>query len=104
MGPSTRPRAGRSVPLAGCPKRRFGVHASFRSLALGFSLGLVFPALWPASAQTPDGPKESPIQDNSFLIEEAYNQERHVVQHISTFSRMWNSKDWNYTFTQEWPA
>ena len=46
----------------------------------------------------------SPIQDNSFLVEEAYNQERGVVQHISSFSRMWNSKDWNYTFTQEWPA
>jgi hypothetical protein len=45
-----------------------------------------------------------PIQDNSFLIEEAYNQERGVVQHISTFSRMWNSKDWSYTFTQEWPG
>lgn len=44
------------------------------------------------------------IQDNSFLIEEAYNQERGVVQHISTFSRMWNSKDWSYTFTQEWPG
>ena len=26
---------------------------------------------------------EEPIQDNSFLIEEAYNQERGVVQHIS---------------------
>jgi len=44
------------------------------------------------------------IQDNSFLIEEAYNQERGVVQHITTFSRMWNSKDWNSTFTQEWPG
>src|SRR5690349_3318435 len=44
------------------------------------------------------------IQDNSFLIEEAYNQERGVVQHISTFSREWNSRDWLYTFTQEWPA
>ena len=44
------------------------------------------------------------IQDNSFLIEEAYNQERGVVQHISTFSRMWNSKDWSYTLTQEWPG
>jgi hypothetical protein len=48
--------------------------------------------------------QEGPIQDNSFLVEEAYNQERGVVQHINTFSRMWNSKDWTYTFTQEWPA
>ena len=46
----------------------------------------------------------APIQDNSFLVEEAYNQERGVVQHISTFSRMWNSRDWTYSFTQEWPG
>ena len=37
-------------------------------------------------------------------MEEAYNQEAGVVQHINTFSRMWNSKDWSYSFTQEWPA
>ncbi len=47
---------------------------------------------------------DRPIQDNSFLVEEAYNQEPGVVQHINTFSRMWNSRDWSYTFTQEWPA
>jgi hypothetical protein len=44
-----------------------------------------------------------PIQDNSFLIEEAYNQESGVVQHIHTFSRVWNSRDWAYSFTQELP-
>jgi hypothetical protein len=43
------------------------------------------------------------IQDNSFLIEEAYNQEFGVVQHIQNFQRYWNSKSWIYTFTQEWP-
>jgi hypothetical protein len=42
------------------------------------------------------------IQDNSFLIEEAYNQEAGVVQHISTFARA-NGGDWGYSFTQEWP-
>jgi hypothetical protein len=47
--------------------------------------------------------KNEPIQDNSFLVEEAYNQERGVVQHINTFMRLANSKDWAYTFTQEWP-
>jgi hypothetical protein len=46
---------------------------------------------------------QSPIQDNSFLIEEAYNQERGVVQHINTFSRTRESGDWAYTFSQEWP-
>ena len=56
----------------------------------------------PAMAQSTV--KQPGIQDNSFLVEEAYNQERGVVQHISTFSRMWNSKDSVYTFTQEWPV
>ena len=42
------------------------------------------------------------IQDNSFLLEEAYNQEYGVVQHISTFQRI-EGGDWAYNFTQEWP-
>lgn len=42
------------------------------------------------------------IQDNSFLIEEAYNQEWGVVQHISTFQRA-DGGDWAFAFTQEWP-
>ena len=47
---------------------------------------------------------EGPIQDNSFLVEEAYNQEDGVVQHINTFQRFRDSGDWIYTFTQEWPV
>ncbi|HSP13987.1 MAG TPA: transporter [Thermoanaerobaculia bacterium] len=46
----------------------------------------------------------SAIQDNSFLVEEAYNQEDGVVQHINVFSRDQKSGDWLYTFTQEWPV
>lgn len=58
-----------------------------------------------ANAQNLDQDKEpSPIQDNSFLVEEAYNQEPGVIQHISTFSRLWNSRDWSYTFTEEFPG
>jgi len=45
-----------------------------------------------------------PIQDNSFLVEEAYNQEDGVIQHISTFERLTNSRDWVYTQTDEWPV
>jgi len=44
------------------------------------------------------------IQDNSFLLEEAYNQEDGVVQHIQVFQYLKKSKDWQYTFTQEWPV
>jgi hypothetical protein len=46
----------------------------------------------------------APIQDNSFLIEEAYNQEDGVIQHISTFESLTNSRDWVYTQTDEWPV
>ena len=46
---------------------------------------------------------EDAIQDNSFLIEEAYNQERGVVQHIATFNQF-NGGAWISTFTQEWPV
>ncbi len=48
-------------------------------------------------------PEPLPIQDNSFLIEEAYNQERGVVQHISTFVHSTKGSGWTYAFTQEWP-
>lgn len=47
------------------------------------------------------------IMDNSFLVEEAYNQEAGVVQHISTaaYSRTRDTGEsaWNFSFTQEWP-
>jgi len=52
----------------------------------------------PAAAQ------DKPIQDNSFLLEEAYNQEDGVVQHISFFTRAFEGGAWEYAFTQEWPA
>jgi hypothetical protein len=44
------------------------------------------------------------IADNSFLIEEAYNQEPGVVQHISTLTLTGpGRRDAVYGFTQEWP-
>jgi hypothetical protein len=57
-------------------------------------------------AQTPapsQAKRTPPIQDNSFLLEEAYNQEDGVVQHINAFMRL-RGGDWVYTFTQEWPV
>ena len=56
----------------------------------------------PLAAQ--DAPGEAPISDNSFLIEEAYNQEPGVVQHISNFSRAdLAARLGPIPFTQEWP-
>jgi hypothetical protein len=47
------------------------------------------------------GPLVKGLQDNSFLIEEAYNQEPGQVQHIATLRRQ--GHDWAFNFTQEWP-
>ena len=41
------------------------------------------------------------IQDNSFLIEEAYNQEAGVIQHINGLRLQ--GGDAFFNFTQEWP-
>lgn len=44
------------------------------------------------------------IEDNSFFIEEAFNQEEGVVQHISSGSYFKSpQRSFLYTFTQEWP-
>jgi Putative MetA-pathway of phenol degradation len=45
------------------------------------------------------------IQDNSFLVEEAYNQEPGVVQHIFNLPILFtgHEKDISLSFTQEWP-
>jgi hypothetical protein len=43
------------------------------------------------------------IEDNSFLIEEAYNQDDRVVQHIFNGYYLTRTKDFSFTFTQEWP-
>ena len=56
------------------------------------------------NSQPAEKPGKAPaIQDNSFLMEEAYNQEEGVVQHINTFQRM-RGGDWAATFTQEYPV
>src|SRR5262249_38865470 len=60
-------------------------------LALGFD-----PAL--------GGSRVDTIQDNSFLVEEAYNQEEGVCQHISSYTRVPESDEWVFSFTQEWPV
>ena len=45
------------------------------------------------------------IEDNSYFIEEAYNQEDRVVQHINNARiSLLSSHDFTYSFTQEWPV
>ncbi|HEX6573807.1 MAG TPA: hypothetical protein VF042_02460 [Gemmatimonadaceae bacterium] len=55
-------------------------------------------------AQPADSAASPPkVQDNSFLVEEAYNQEAGVVQHIGTFMKRRGSHDFESGFAQEWP-
>src|SRR3982751_3119723 len=62
------------------------------------------------SCWLPTAPAEEPpakgIQDNSFLVEEAYNQEAGVVQHIfnALYTRNGSDRGWDLAFTQEWPG
>ena len=72
------------------------------SSAVAWAVAVPCCALGAQGARPPVGTAE-PIRDNSFLVEEAYNQERGVVQHISTFLRDARSTGWSYAFTQEWP-
>ncbi len=81
------------------------MHRHHRTVALvlstAFFVGFIVPF---ATAADQTSAENRVIQDNSFLVEEAYNQEPGVVQHISSATRLWNSKDWAYSFTQEWPV
>jgi len=75
----------------------------FLCLAL-IACSLTLAAQEPDSSSAPKKEEPAPIQDNSFLVEEAYNQEFGVVQHIQTFQRLWPGRAWAYSFTQEWPV
>ncbi len=73
-------------------------------LALAFTLSLVAAGAR-AEAQARPAAKAAQweILDNSFLVEEAFNQEAGVVQNILTWTRG-RDGGWDGSFTQEWPA
>jgi DtxR family Mn-dependent transcriptional regulator len=54
-----------------------------------------------AQSGSPGGPTPFEIADNSFLVEEAFNQEAGIFQNI--FNAMRSNGVWEPTFTQEWP-
>jgi hypothetical protein len=75
------------------------ISTGFLPCALTIGAALVAGA---ALAEEKDPRIAAAVQDNSFLLEEAYNQEAGVVQHILTLQRQ--GGDWFYNFTQEWPV
>jgi DtxR family transcriptional regulator, Mn-dependent transcriptional regulator len=69
------------------------------ALACSTGTGLAQPTASPANG----GGRPFEIADNSFLVEEAFNQEPGVFQHIFNV-RVVEGGDWEATFTQEWPV
>ncbi|HEX8679691.1 MAG TPA: transporter [Chthoniobacterales bacterium] len=79
---------------------------------LRFAFLAVIAVLAPMAARAQDAPGQRPaeaIQDNSFLIEEAYNQDAGVVQHILNIEHSVDrhagedERRLSFVFTQEWP-
>lgn len=80
------------------------------SRSLAFLVALMLAAGVCLAGDEPAEPLAKGIQDNSFLVEEAYNQEAGVVQHIFNAYYAVNQlggpddKSWQLSFTQEWPV
>lgn len=64
---------------------------------------LAFSSIVSCAAFAQMAAENAAIEDNSFLVEEAFNQEKNVIQHISMFSWTPEAGGWNYTYTEEWP-
>jgi DtxR family Mn-dependent transcriptional regulator len=101
--------AGDSVQLRGRNERRVTIGARAASKVLVQAVRMIVilllasrtvlaqtPAIVPESGQGP-----FKITDNSFLVEEAFNQEAGVFQNI--FGAMRINGTWVASFTQEWP-
>ena len=101
-----RSAAGDSVRLRAKNERRVTIGARAASKVLVKAAQVIVLLLLGAaraSAQTPAPEKPEPfaISDNSFLVEEAFNQEKGIFQNI--FGAMRSNGGWTTTFTQEWP-
>jgi DtxR family Mn-dependent transcriptional regulator len=93
-----------SVRLKGSREFTIGARAASKVLVQAAVLVVaVLSAAAGVSAQTvsPDPPRPFEIADNSFLVEEAFNQEPGIFQNI--FNAMRSNGVWAPTFTQEWP-
>jgi DtxR family Mn-dependent transcriptional regulator len=104
-----RDTAADSVRLLGEHAREFTIGARAASkvlvqVAKVLILVLVLAGSAFAQTATPPEGKNRPweIMDNSFIVEEAFNQERGVFQNI--FNLGFSDGNWAFTFTQEWPV
>ena len=107
-----RDTAADSVRLRGAADREITIGARAASKVLVEVVQMLLLILLGASAalaQSPSpaapparGPEPFAILDNSFLVEEAFNQEAGIFQNIFGFVRSGGA--WEFAFTQEWPA
>jgi len=100
-----RDSASDSVRVRGKDEQRItiGTRAASKILAQGAVTVMVLLA-FATSALGQSSPQVAPfaIMDNSFLVEEAFNQEPGIFQNIATLRRG-NDDTWEAAFTQEWP-
>jgi DtxR family Mn-dependent transcriptional regulator len=103
------------VRLRGTSERRItvGTRAAAKVLVqIARAVLLVLGGVAVAAAQTAQTPPPAPqppstasrpfeIMDNSFFVEEAFNQEANIFQNIFGFAHIGGG--WQATFTQEWP-
>jgi hypothetical protein len=75
-----------------------------QTLSLTCAVLIFYSAVITTAAEQKSDPIDR-IEDNSFLVEEAYNQEPGVIQHIfvAVYSRDSQRRGWDFNFTQEWP-
>jgi DtxR family Mn-dependent transcriptional regulator len=109
-----RDEAADSVRLKGENERQITIGARAASKVLVQAIHVLLWCLLPLTiaAQTPAPQPPAPearrpsdpfeILDNSFLVEEAFNQERGIFQSIFGFVR--RDDAWDFAFTQEWPV
>ncbi len=103
-----RDAAADSVRVKGAREFTIGARAASKVLVQAVAaLLLVLSLAGTSSAQQPsaaaaNGSEPFKITDNSFLVEEAFNQEAGIFQNI--FNTVRAGGDWASTFTQEWPA
>jgi DtxR family transcriptional regulator, Mn-dependent transcriptional regulator len=104
-----RSAAGDSVQLRGRNERRITIGARAASKVLVQAVRMIVIFLLASRAVLAQTPAKEPeagtvpfkITDNSFLVEEAFNQEAGVFQNI--FGAIRINGTWASAFTQEWP-
>lgn len=70
-----------------------------RSIAV--LVGVIWAGVSGSISYAENEPLVKGVQDNACLVEEAYNQEPGVVQHVACLQRQ--GRNWSLEFEQEWP-